>query len=332
MWANSHHNFTHSIWTPPPLPATTRPVTTTAPTYAAPKSTTLQGIVWMVISTLMFVAVTGIVRYLGSDLPAPESAFIRYAFGLLLMLPAYLRLIKKPPSRALMKAFTIRGFAHAFGVSLWFYAMARIPIAEVTAIGYVTPIFVTIGAAVFLGERLRLPRVIGVVAGLTGALVILRPGFEEVSIGQLAMLGAAPFFTISYLMTKSLTGRTDSETIVAMLTLFCTLFLLPMALWDWVTPSWHELGWLFATAICATFGHYAMTRALAAAPISVTQPITFLQLVWATVLGIAAFGEPVDPWVLLGGTIIVAAASYISHREARARRPLTPPASATKFQ
>ncbi len=286
----------------------------------------------MVICTLMFVAVTGIVRYLGSDLPAPESAFIRYAFGLVLMLPAYWRLIRKPLPAGLWRAFTLRGFAHAFGVSLWFFAMARIPIAEVTAIGYVTPIFVTIGAAIFLGERLRLPRVIGVLAGLTGALIILRPGFEEISIGQIAMLGAAPFFTISYLMTKSLTGRTDSETIVAMLTLFCTLFLLPMALWDWVTPSWSELGWLFVTAICATFGHYAMTRALAAAPISVTQPITFLQLVWATALGILVFSEPVDPWVLIGGAIIVAAATYISHREAKRAREITPPASATKLQ
>ncbi|MDD9908062.1 MAG: DMT family transporter [Ahrensia sp.] len=292
----------------------------------------LQGIAWMVVSTLMFVSVTGIVRYLGSDLPAPESAFIRYAFGLLLMLPAYWAMLRNPLPRDLWGAFTLRGFAHAFGVSLWFFAMARIPIAEVTAIGYITPIFITIGAALFLGEKLRLPRILGVLAGLLGALVILRPGFEDISIGQFAMLATAPFFTISYLMTKSLTGRADSQTIVAMLTLFCTLFLLPMALWDWVTPSLRELGWLFATAVCATFGHYAMTRALAAAPISVTQPITFLQLVWATILGIAAFGEPLDPWVLIGGTIIVAAASYISHRETRARRTITPPASATKLQ
>lgn len=295
-------------------------------------SSTLQGIVWMVVCTLMFVGVTGIVRYLGSDLPAAEAAFIRYAMGLLLMVPAYARILQNPPSKTLWKAFTIRGFAHALGVSLWFFAMARIPIAEVTAIGYVTPIFVTIGAALFLGERLKLPRILGVLAGLTGALVILRPGFAEISIGQLAMLAAAPFFTLSYLMTKSLTGRTDSQTIVAMLTLFCTLFLFPMALIEWRQPTLEELAWLFLTACFATFGHYAMTKALAAAPISVTQPITFLQLVWAAALGIVMFGEPLDPFVLLGGMIIVAAATFISHREAKANaRIVTPPSSATKL-
>ena len=222
---------------------------------------------------------------------------------------------------------------HTFGVVLWFFAMARIPIAEVTAIGYVTPIFVTIGAALFLGERLRARRIMGVLAGLLGAVIILRPGFNEISIGQLAQLSAAPLFATSYLMTKSMTGKSDSGIIVALLTVFCTLFLLPLALIDWQTPTHRELFWLFITACCATFGHFAMTRALAAAPISVTQPITFLQLVWASLLGILVFNEAIDPFVILGGTIIVAAATFISHRENQlAKTPITPPASATKLQ
>ena len=286
----------------------------------------------MIVSTLMFVSVTGIVRYLGSNLPAAEAAFIRYAFGLLIVLPTLWRLFKAPPGKSLMGSFVLRGFVHAFGVTLWFFAMARIPIAEVTAIGYVTPIFVTIGAAIFLGETLKARRIMGVVAGFVGAIIILRPGFQEISIGQLAQLCTAPLFAASYLMTKSLTGKTDSNTIVAMLTVFCTLFLFPMALVEWQTPSQSELLWLFITACCATFGHYAMTRALNAAPVSVTQPITFLQLVWASALGILAFGEALDPYVILGGTVIVGAATFISHREAKmSRRPITPPASAPKL-
>lgn len=285
----------------------------------------------MVVCTLMFVSVTGIVRYIGSDLPAAESAFIRYAFGLIIMGPILIRVFRAPPTGGLLAVFVLRGFLHSFGVILWFFAMARIPIAEVTAIGYVTPIFITVGAAIFLGEKLRARRLLGVFAGLLGALVILRPGFNDISIGQLAQVSAAPLFAASYLMTKNLTGRASSEVIVAMLTLFCTLFLLPMALMDWQTPSQGELFWLFITACCATFGHIAMTKALAAAPISVTQPVTFLQLVWATLLGILAFGEPIDFFVILGGTIIVAAATFISHREARvAGKFRTPPTSAAK--
>jgi len=286
----------------------------------------------MIACTFSFVAVTGIVRYIGSELPAAQAAFIRYAMGLIIMAPAIYALIKTPPSKALIRQNALRGFAHSFGSILWFFAMARIPIAEVTAIGYATPIFVTIGAAVFLGERLRMRRIGGVLAGLLGAIIILRPGFQEISIGQLVQLGACPLFAFSYLMTKSLTGKTDPRTIVSLLTIFCTLFLLPLALWDWQTPSMHDVFWLFITACCATFGHFAMTKALAAAPISVTQPITFLQLIWATLLGYLAFGESVDPFVIFGGAIIVSAATFISHRESKlARGLITPPASATRL-
>ena len=275
----------------------------------------MQGIAWMIVTTLMFVAVTGIVRHLGSDMPPGEAAFIRYLIGCGLMLPVFLRMRRTPIPSGLWRLGAIRGAAHAGAVTLWFFAMARIPVAEVTAIGYVTPIVITIGAALFLGERLRLHRIMGVVAGLIGALVILRPGFQEISIGQIAQVCTAPLFAVSYLMTKSMTGKADSQVIVALLTIFCTLFLLPIALIDWQTPSWREIGWLAATAVGATAGHYAMTRALAAAPISVTQPITFLQLVWAAMLGVFVFDEPLDPYVIAGGLIIVGAATYIAHRE-----------------
>ena len=303
-----------------------------AATIAESPRQRLLGIAWMVTSTLCFVAVTGIVRYLGSDLPAAQAAFIRYLFGCFIMAPAILALWRAPPSAGLTWAFALRGLAHTFGVALWFYAMARIPIAEVTAIGYLTPIIVTIGAALFLRERLRVRRILGVLVGFLGAFVILRPGFQELSLGQIAQLGAAPLFAVSYLMTKMFTGRADSQTIVTMLTIFATLFLLPLAMLDWQTPTLIECAWLFGTAIFATFGHFAMTKALAAAPIAVTQPVTFLQLVWASALGVVAFGEPIDPWVILGGTIIVGAASYIAWREAQTRGvPVTPPSNAAKL-
>ena len=91
------------------------------------------------------------------------------------------------------------------------------------------------------------------------------------------------------------------------------------------------IGWLSLCAVFATAGHWTMTKAFQCAPITVTQPVQFLQLVWATILGIVAFGEPVDPYVILGGGIVVGAATYIAHRERlNAKRATTPPAVATK--
>jgi drug/metabolite transporter (DMT)-like permease len=292
----------------------------------------LAGIAWMLVTGLLFVCVTGIVRYLGSDMPAIEAAFIRYAFGLVLVAPMLWRLVRRPPAARLMTLYAARGMVHGIAVMLWFFAMARVPIAEVTAIGYTAPIFVTIGAAVFLGEKLHARRIAAVVIGFLGTLVILRPGFESISLGQLAQLAAAPLFAVSFLIAKKLTDREDPTIIVAMLSLVCTLVLLPGAILQWRAPSAEEVSWLALVAVFATAGHYTLTRAFRAAPITVTQPVGFLQLVWASLLGIVAFGEALDPFVFAGGGVIVTAATYISHREAvAARRLRTPPAVATKM-
>jgi len=295
------------------------------------RDSTLIGIGWMLVSSVLFVCVTGIVRYLGSDIPAPEAAFIRYAIGLLMVLPAFRPLFSGRLPGHMLGRFAARGLVHGLGVMLWFYAMARIPIAEVTALGYTAPIFVTLGAAFFFGETLHIRRIVAVTMGFVGAMVILRPGFHEISSGQLAQLGAAPLFACSFLLAKGLTRYAGSGLIVAMLSLGCTITLFPAAMMQWRAPSVEEVAWLTLTAVFATAGHYALTRAFAAAPLTVTQPVGFLQLIWATILGVVAFGEPVDPWVLLGGGMVVAAVTYISHREAvAARRMRTPPAMAVK--
>ncbi len=292
---------------------------------------TLRGIAWMVLTGLMFVCVTGIVRYLGTDLPAVQSAFLRYLIGLVLIMPALIGVLRNWPPGDVVGLYVVRGLVHGVAVFLWFFAMARIPIAEVTAIGYTSPIFVTIGAAFFLGERLYVRRIAAVAVGFLGTLIIIRPGFQEIGIGQLAQLAAAPFFATSFILAKKLTSRQNPAAIVAMLSLFCTLTLLPGAIAQWRTPTWEELFWLTMTAVFATAGHYTLTQAFKAAPITVTQPVSFLQLVWAALLGMVVFDEALDPFVFLGGGVIVAAASYISHREAvAARHAVTPPAEATK--
>ncbi len=285
----------------------------------------------MVLSSILFVGMTGIIRHLGSGLPAVEAAFIRYFLGSLMILPMVIRHWPGRLSKRETGFYTLRGIVHAGGVILWFYAMARIPIAEVTAIGYVAPIFVTIGAALFLGERLQFRRIGGVICGFIGALIILRPGFQEINLGQMAQLCAAPLFAISFILAKKLTETQDSSVIVGMLTIACTIALLPGAIFQWRNPTLEELLWLTLAAVIATAAHYTLTRAFQAAPITVTQPLGFLQLIWAAILGVLAFGEPLDPYVMIGGAVIIGAATYISHRELQvSRQQQTPTAIATK--
>ncbi len=289
----------------------------------------IAGILWMLATGLNFVAVTGIVRHLGTDLPAAQSAFLRFCFGLLFLLPMLVVSLRRGLPTGSLHLFIGRGALHVVAVILWFYAMARIPVAEVTAIGYLNPIVVTVGAAVLMGERIAARRIGAIAAAILGALIVLRPGLREVLPGHLAQLGAALCFGLSYLIAKRLTGIASPGAVVAMLSLTVTIGLAPLAAWVWVTPTGVQLGWLALVAVFATAGHYAMTRAFEAAPLGVTQPVTFLQLVWATALGAVVFGEGVDPYVLLGGGIIIAAVSYMTWREAVLRRRITPAATTT---
>ncbi len=276
----------------------------------------LKGVLWMIAAGALFVGVTGVVRHLGSDMSPAQAAFIRYAFGVLLLLPVYWKLVANRVLPAHLGLHVLRGVVHAAGVGLWFYAMARIPIAEVTAIGFTTPIFLTLGAVVFLGERPEAGRVLAVLAGFLGTLVILRPGFEVIELGAIAQLVAAPLFACSILVAKRLTTVESSVAIVAYASVFITLALLPPAVALWRAPTPVELGWLFVTAVLATAGHYALTQALRAADVTVLQPFSFLQLVWAGLLGMVAFAEVPDPWTWAGGAIIVGAATYLARREA----------------
>ena len=290
----------------------------------------ITGIFWMLVTGVCFICVTALVKYMGPRLPAAEAAFLRYAIGLLFLLPVLGTLRSAHLNRRQWSLFGLRGLLHALGVILWFYAMTRIPIAEVTAMNYLAPIYVTIGAALFLGEKLATRRIFAVCMGLAGAAIILRPGFRDVSTGHLAMLVAAAVFGGSYLLAKVLADEVKPAIVVVMLSVFVTIGLAPFALPVWIMPSFRELLLLAAVAFFATAGHYTMTLAFAAAPLTVTQPVTFLQLLWATLLGAVFFAEPVDIWVVLGGAVILGSVTFITWREAVLKRQITPATHATK--
>ena len=278
------------------------------------------GALWMGLAGLCFIGVYIGVKYVGTRLPAAESAFIRYALGLVFLLPVARTLWCEGLPWHVVTLGAGRAFLHTFAVTLWFYAMARIPVAEVSAMGYLTPIFVTLGAVFIMRERLALRRGLAIVVAMMGMLVILRPGFREVSMGHLAMLGTTLCFGVSYLIAKRLTDLASADMIVALLSIGVTIGLIPLAIPVWVTPTTPEVGTLFAVAAFAVAGHYSMTFSFRYAPLTVTQPDGFLQLVWAVAIGYLLFGESVDAFVLLGGVIIIGAVLYITLREAQLKR------------
>ena len=265
----------------------------------------------MLVTGLCFIAVTALVKYIGPGIPPAEMAFLRYLLGLVFLVPALGALREARLTKRQWRLFGARGVLHGLGVICWFYAMTRIPIADVTAMNYMSPIYVTIGAALFLGERLAFRRIAAVIVALIGAFIILRPGFREIGSGHIAMIFTAIAFGGSYLTAKVMSGEVKPSVVVAMLSIFVTIVLAPFAAVDWVTPTLWQLFLLFCVACFAVTGHYTMTLSFAAAPVTVTQPITFTQLVWAVLLGYFVFDETVDIWVIVGGMVILAAVTFI---------------------
>ena len=136
----------------------------------------LVGMAWMLVTGLCFVLVTALVKYVGSDVPPAQSAFLRYILGLGFLVPMIRPILRARLTRGDLALFSLRGVLHSFGVICWFYAMTQIPIAEVTAMNYLNPVYVTVLAVFFLGERMALRRAVAVGLAFVGAVIILRPG------------------------------------------------------------------------------------------------------------------------------------------------------------
>ncbi|WP_123687865.1 DMT family transporter [Allostella humosa] len=273
---------------------------------------------WMALSGLLFAVMTGVARHVSIGLDPFQAAFLRYAFGLLFVLPFLVtrRGFTLPRTRHPLRHLA-RGAIHGIAVMLWFYALVRIPIADVQALSFMSPVFVTVGAMLVLGERADLRRVGAVLVAFVGTLIILRPTTQAISVGALALLVSTPLAAVSELIAKTLTRTESSANVVFFQSFFVSLACLPAALAVWAVPTAEQLGWIVLVAGLATLGHIAWIKALIAAEVSATQPVKFLQLPLVALVGFVAFAEVPDAMTLLGGAVIFGAASYVAGREAR---------------
>jgi len=202
----------------------------------------------------------------------------------------------------------------------WFYGLSVVPIAQATALSFTAVIFGSIGAALVLGERMRLRRWSAVVMGFVGALVILRPGFGQVNPAALIVVLSSICWAAALLTVKRLSTTDSVVCIVTWNSVLLTVLSLPVAIPVWVTPQPEQLLWLGLIGILATLGHLAMTGAFKVADATVVFPVDYTRLVWASVIGYLVFSEVPDVWTWVGGTIIFSSTTYIAYREAVIRR------------
>ena len=281
----------------------------------------VRGLLWATTAGFLFVVLNSIMRGLSIALDPFETQFLRYLMGIAVMVPFVLRggLAAYRPKNVLGQ-FS-RGAVHTIGLVLWFIAVPHITIADTTAIGFIGPIFIMLGAVLVFKEPMRWERWLAAALGFGGVLIVVAPKMTgEAGVYNLVMLASSPVYAASYLMTKALTRYERAEVIVVWQAISVTLFSLPLALLHWQAPSLAQMLLFVVCGFLGSAGHYCLTRSYAAADISASQSVKFLDLVWASAISWLVFTEAPTRSTLIGGLVICGSTLWIARRESRGAR------------
>ncbi|GAA0785396.1 DMT family transporter [Marinobacterium sediminicola] len=278
---------------------------------------------WMTGALFSFMAMAVSGRELSQDLSTFQILFFRSLIGVFLIgfLVARSRHGWSQLATRRTKGHLIRNLAHFGGQYGWFYGLAFIPLAEVIAIEFTTPIWTALLAWLLLSERITLPRLIALIFGVSGLLLILRPGMESLHPASFAVLAGAMGYALSYIQTKSLSA-TDTPLCILF---YMTVMQLPLGLipsvMDWKTPGMHSIPWILVVALTAMSAHYCMARAFKLADATVVVPMDFLRLPLIAVVGYLFYEEVID-WPVAAGAGLMLAGNLINIHAERRKSPL----------
>ncbi len=280
-------------------------------------SNNLRGMLWKTAGTFNLSIQQAIVRHVSFGLHPFEIVFFRNLFGLLFILPWFLRGGFEPLRTKFVWLHVLRATLELLGMLSFFYALSITPLAQIAALGFATPIFTTILAVFFLKEMVGFRRWAAILFGFAGALVTLQLGAGPPSVGALIML-LSTFILAFVLILVKILSRTDSSiTIIS----YSNILMLPMslvaALFFWQWPDWPQLMWLVVLGIVSSAASFMDTQALRLADMHIVMPLEFLKLIWAALLGYVLFSEIPDTYTWVGGAMIFTSAAYIAFRAAK---------------
>lgn len=281
-----------------------------------------KGIAFMVLAVGLFAVMDAMVKWLGAGYPTMEIVFFRSLFA---FVPLGFLIFRD----GLASAVTVRdplGHALRCGVGIvaltvLFYGFAHLPLADVIAITFAAPVFVTALSVPLLGETVGPRRWTAVLIGFVGVLIMVQPGagmFDPVA--ALVLFGTV-FYALAMIFVRKL-ARTETNTaIVFYFTLTCTLVSAAFLPFQWVTPTWPDLALLVAVGIVGGLAQITITLAFRYADVAVVVPFEYTAMIWGALLGFFIWGEIPGLNIWVGVTIVMASGLYILHREANLGLP-----------
>lgn len=282
-------------------------------------TTTLQAALWMVGAIVAFTTMAVGGRSVSAELDTFELMLYRSVIGIFIVLAlaggsGALGQIK---ARKLRLHF-IRNVCHFTGQNLWFFAIMTIPLAQVFALEFTTPIWVLLLSPLILQERLTGIGLVAALIGFVGILIVARPDPGNMSPGLIAAAGCAVFFALSAIFTRKLTRTESITSILFFLTTSQAVFGLICAGYDGdiALPSAGLIPWVVVISIAGLVAHYCLTKALTIAPASTVMPMDFARLPTIAVVGMLLYDEPLELLVFIGA-ILIFAGNYINIRQSR---------------
>jgi drug/metabolite transporter (DMT)-like permease len=273
----------------------------------------------MIVSCIAFASMWVLIRFASHDVHAFVIVFFRNLFGTLVLLPMMLRnkgLMRIGRLKANLRRAT-SGFIATTGT---FYAVSHAPLATALSINYTAPLFATVGAVLFLGEKIHARRVAALIVGFAGMLIVVRPGALPMTPGVLAAMVSAVSTAFSIIAIRQLVALDDSRSVAAWAFILMTPPSLVLALFYWTPPPWQTWPLLFVIGCVAAVGQLAMNRAFALAEASAVLPYDFVRFGLVTIFGITLFHERLDAMTIVGGIVIFAATVYLAVRERQVAR------------
>jgi drug/metabolite transporter (DMT)-like permease len=280
----------------------------------------VRGAVWVVLSCLCVASMATVVKLAGARLDSFQLAFLRAAFGFLIILPFAWRAGLEAVRTTRPGLHLVRGLVGSVGMMCGFFALTRLPLADVAAIGFTAPLFLVVLAALVLGETVGARRWSATAVGFVGVLVMLRPGDGVLEVAALAaLLGACAVATVK-LLVKQLARTERPLTIIVCLGVVSTVVTALPAAWVWRSPGLFEIAMMLAATALASLAQVCFIRGYRLGEASALAPFEYARLPFAAAYGFWLFAEVPDRYALLGTALIAAASLYIGRREARLGR------------
>jgi len=280
-----------------------------------------RGILWMLFASAFYAATYATVRYLSREgFETFQIVFFRSALGVVLLLPWLFKVGIHVMATTKVGTYSIRTGLNFGGMILLMWSLGNLELQVVTGLMFTTPLFTVLFVAVILGEHVGVRRGAALVIGFLGAMVIIRPGFIEISWSMLAVLVTSAAYALVNVTTKTLSVTDSSSKIVLYVFLGMMFLSLGPAAYTWNPIDLKHIPWILALGIFSLLAVQGITRAVAAGEAAVVMPFNFTKLPFAIVLGIFMFSELPDLMTGIGALIIFSSTYYIARREAFLRK------------